>query len=734
MLAEDLAAWPEDAWLVTDDYQFTTRSPVADSFLDSVTRRAPLQVLITSRQRPAWATARRLLYGEIYELGQNALAMNHDEAALVLAKPAGETASGLVALAQGWPAVIGLAALSGDVPLPDGDMPSALYDYFADELYQAASAPVQRSLCQLAIAPVIDLDLARSLLGAQADAVISRAVQLGFLARGTFDLHPLLRSFLLKKVQGEGNAVLRSLVDEVGSLLLREQRWDDVYTLAERFRDKVLLGRLLESAFDQMLKDSRLATLARWSEDARDWKLDLPSVDLVEAELALRRGAYAQAESLALEATRELPYHHSLASRSFEVAGRAAHLSDREEIALQYHAEAEKLAKRPSEVRNALWGQVLSAHQVEHADIGNLVKKLKQLGHDIPDDRLRLAHARFLLAYHDHRLSPGTTAMRSASHVVAKVDDPIVRTSFFNAFARALVLEGFYKEADPWVERILREAHHHRLEFVLPHAYTTKAVVELGLRRFASALSFARRAERTAKGRDIHNLVEAKTIQCKIHICQGAFSAALEVAQLTTDERPNAGVYSELIAYRGLAAILNGSRKDGSDALDVAAKMSRILDTRAAIVCARAVRDVRDRAPSADRISCDAFNFVLLSGHADSFVTAYRGYPDFLSTVVRSSPDADRIPPILDRASDHELGYKVGLSLPTIERPTNEDLSPREREVHALLARGLKNKEIAQALFISEATVKVHIRKIFAKLGVRSRTEAALRAFTEPPQ
>jgi DNA-binding NarL/FixJ family response regulator len=52
-------------------------------------------------------------------------------------------------------------------------------------------------------------------------------------------------------------------------------------------------------------------------------------------------------------------------------------------------------------------------------------------------------------------------------------------------------------------------------------------------------------------------------------------------------------------------------------------------------------------------------------------------------------------------------------------------LSPREAEVHELLAQGLTNDEIAKLLYISLSTPKVHVKHIFEKPGVRSRIEAA---------
>ena len=58
--------------------------------------------------------------------------------------------------------------------------------------------------------------------------------------------------------------------------------------------------------------------------------------------------------------------------------------------------------------------------------------------------------------------------------------------------------------------------------------------------------------------------------------------------------------------------------------------------------------------------------------------------------------------------------------------PTNE-LSKREKDVVNFLMQGKSNKEIARALSMAEGTVEFHLTKIYAKLGVVSRTEAIIR-------
>lgn len=92
LLAADLVKWPETAWLVIDDYHHAMESESAERFVEELLRQAPIRVLITTRRRPSWVTARHVVYGDVLELTQGPLSMTRDEAARVLDVKPGDAA------------------------------------------------------------------------------------------------------------------------------------------------------------------------------------------------------------------------------------------------------------------------------------------------------------------------------------------------------------------------------------------------------------------------------------------------------------------------------------------------------------------------------------------------------------------------------------------------------------------------------------------------------------------
>jgi DNA-binding NarL/FixJ family response regulator len=124
----------------------------------------------------------------------------------------------------------------------------------------------------------------------------------------------------------------------------------------------------------------------------------------------------------------------------------------------------------------------------------------------------------------------------------------------------------------------------------------------------------------------------------------------------------------------------------------------------------------------------DEYVFAGLRAGASGFVLKDALAPDLLAAIRAVASGAAVVAPAITRRLIERF---IG-DAPADNRPTMsalDVLTAREREVLSLIARGLSNTEIAARLFLSEGTVKTHVSRVLAKLGLRDRIQAVILAY-----
>jgi DNA-binding NarL/FixJ family response regulator len=122
----------------------------------------------------------------------------------------------------------------------------------------------------------------------------------------------------------------------------------------------------------------------------------------------------------------------------------------------------------------------------------------------------------------------------------------------------------------------------------------------------------------------------------------------------------------------------------------------------------------------------DEYVYASLRAGASGFLLKDTLAADLLSAIhVVVRGDAVVAPTVTRRLLDRYVGTGPAPALPT----ALATLTERERQVLALIARGLSNAEIAARLFVTEGTVKTHVSRLLAKLDVRDRVQAVVFAY-----
>ena len=193
--------------------------------------------------------------------------------------------------------------------------------------------------------------------------------------------------------------------------------------------------------------------------------------------------------------------------------------------------------------------------------------------------------------------------------------------------------------------------------------------------------------------------------------------------RMVLDAQPDMTVVGE--AGDGLAAV-EFARTHSADVMVMDARMPR-LDGVEATRRIRLAGD-RPRVLMLTTFDLDEYAFAALKAGASGFLLKDVP-PEELLFAIRAVHSGDAV---VAPSTTRRLIDQFAPLLPAGDAPPPPELScltEREREVLGHVAQGLSNGEIARQLFVSEATVKTHVGRILAKLGLRDRVQAVVFAY-----
>jgi LuxR family transcriptional regulator, maltose regulon positive regulatory protein len=734
LLAEDLSGWPDTGIIVVDDYHLVTDSTPVEDFVDWVLTLVPVRILVTTRRRPAWASARRVLYGEIMEITAEQLAMTDEEAGRVLKGRPGESVRMLVRQAQGWPALIGLAALSASLELPKEQVSDALFRYFAEEVLSREPPEVQRFMVLASLPASLDVRVGRDLLDFDdPEPILARLKSENILheSKGLV-FHPLLRDFLQRKLQTDDPEGFADRAQRTIDDARRSRRWDDAIQLSVQIGRDDQAAELVAEAASELLAHGRIETLEKWLRLSAPNSLHNMGTMLARAELLLHKGQISDAIGLASEVTHRLPTESSSAARTHNLIGRALHLLSKEEDAFASFARARALARDLKEVKEALWGLFLSANEITPDEAVDYLDELESLAAGDIDTHLRLAVGRQFAAEQQGTLAGLSARYEALVESVDHATDPLARSSFLANFAAMNVCRGYYELAERVAQQALGLCRELHLEYAVGACLGFLAGAEVGLRKFRRAeKTLARFGHTIAYQQDPYFQYLALILRIKLAASTGQAAGVLAShtrPMRDSSSRRGRGEYLATLAIvaaatgeSATASALAEEARNGAVSVD-AVHGSSIAEAITAVATRRGVRHVeRLERTISEAVSAD---------FRDGLVLAYRAWPE-LFAIVRDPIVLDHLRESVTLSHDEAVARRGGLEI-LAGRPEAlvASLTPRESEVLELLVVGLSNDEIAQRLFITRSTAKVHVHHILRKLGVRTRLQAVLKART----
>ena len=756
-LLNELATISSDVVLVLDDYHVLDARPV-DAALAFLVEHLPPQVhlVIASREDPALPLARLRARGQLTELRAADLRFTPSEAAEFLNRVmdldlSAEEITALEARTEGWIAGLQLAAISmqgrddvaGFIASFAGSHHFVL-DYLLEEVLKRQSEPIQAFLLRTSILDRLCGPLCDAVL---LDTTASSGATLEYLERANLFLVPLdderrwyryhhLFAELLRQRRQQG-AVPSVAVDEDH---LRASEWFEANGLEieafhhaaaandiERAERLIIGGRIPEhsraavtAVFDW------LDSLPRTVLDARPWlwvrsatvalnagrttgveeklqaaeralqnaDLDDRTRDLI-GQIAAARATLALAnyepEAMIKQAHRALEYlqpdNRPFRGRAFRTLGFAYQLQGDRDAARQAYTEAKAIRQASGNINITVsattgLGNVQESENQLYQAAETYRCSLQLLGDQAPSnaDQEFIGLARILYEWND--LDAAEQYGQQSLQLARQYDRALDRYVFCEVFlARLKLARRDVAGAAAMLAEIEQSVRENSFVHRMPEVAATRVLAMLQQGDLAGSAQLAQ----------THDLPLSRA---RVHLAQGEPSAALAVLEPYRRRVEERAWADELLKTKILQAV-------ALHALGETDRAGELLDEALALAEPGGfIRIFVDEGAPMARLLREALS--------------RRVRPEYVRRLLAAFPedDAARAASPATRVGGHRLA---------------EPLSDREREVLALVAKGLTNQDIAARLYLSLHTVKAHARNIYAKLGVSSRTQAIAR-------
>lgn len=736
--------------LVLDDYHLVSEPRVHAAVEFLVTRAQGRLALVVATRRPLpFSLAKLRLDGLLLEVDGEALRFTPDEARAFLHPRAfsEETARALFEATEGWIAGLKLALLS---LAPEAD-PAAvrslgagakpLAEYIVEEVLRRPDPETQRFLQQVSILDRQNASLCEAVTGESGAMVRLRALERENLflapldsAQGWYRLHGLFRDVLRSGLETEDPDLARLLHRRAAGWFEDAGKWPEALSHAIRGEDWERVARIMRPIEEAMLATGSAQPLLHWLEKIpRSIRESNAGMSLSFAWANLLTGRLDRTEA-PLARARALTDRTMHRERWLEIQTLAAHVE-------RFRGEPRRSAELASEV-------------LAEAEPG-LVRLMASLALGIAlgiDGQPRAACEELARCHALADAAGAEFAWFASANVLANHE----ATLGYLGRARDRMRASLERAGDLPDRHIIET--HTRL------GYIHREWLEL-----EDAVHHLRRGIQLAEERGVHPLwCHADIALARIDRYRGDLDRAKERMETALSLIQRSGYRKAVSTVRAWQARLDLESGDlararawlaetESDAARVTGGVPDCVAARVLIASGRvdeamhlvqAALAVTEREERLDQ----TIEFLLLrqralsqAGRASEAVEALRevvaiaGVPQFLWTFVEELDDVGdalaRLAPTLEDESERvfvervlaERGETVSAS------PSNgaaKVLSEREQEVIAHIERGRSNQEIAKALYISNNTVKTHLRNIFEKLEVRNRTQA-VSAFRE---